>query len=77
MKKLAHKTAMFADVIAAYFDKKGRYSVNPRQVTRLATRAVVHLIDSVRELSVSPPDGERLHPAMIPIASHFRMKRSV
>ena len=77
MKKIARKRAMFADVIAAYFDKKGRYSVNPKQVSRLATRAVMHLIDRVRELSVSPPSGERLHPAMIPISSQFRMKRSV
>ena len=77
MKKIARKRAMFADVIAAYFDKKGRYSVNPKQVSRLATRAVMHLIDSVREFSVSPPNGERLHPAMIPIASHWRIKRSV
>ena len=77
MKKIARKRAMFADVIAAYFDKKGRYSVNPKQVSRLATRAVIHLMDRVRELSISTPNGQSLHPAMIPIASHWRIKRSV
>ena len=77
MKKIAHKTAMFGDVIAAYFDEAGRYSVDPMEVSRLATRAVIHLMDRVRELSISPPNGQSLHPAMIPIASHWRIKRSV
>jgi len=42
MKKMkGHKTAQFGDLVAAAFDSAARYSENPREVSRLATLAVI------------------------------------
>lgn len=44
MKENAHKTAQLGDVIAAAFDEAACYSTDPRQVSQLATSAVLQML---------------------------------
>ena len=39
-----HKTAELGELVAAVFDKAALYSTDPEEVSRLATRAVMHLL---------------------------------
>jgi hypothetical protein len=58
MKTTAHKTAQLGDLVVAAFDKAAQYSTDPREVSRLATRAVMHMLLRAREepsISLSPP----------------------
>jgi len=51
-----HKTALLGDLIAAVFDEAACYSTDPNQVSRLATQAVLHILQLVpmtRDLKVS------------------------
>lgn len=41
-----HKTVQIGELIAAAFDEADRYSSDPREVSRLATRAVMHMLRS-------------------------------
>ena len=50
----ARGTAQLGDLIAAVFDEAARYSTDPKQVARLATRAVQHLLRHSRIRSGSP-----------------------
>jgi len=48
------QTAQLGDLIAAVFDEAAVYSVEPEEVSWLATRAVRHLLRRVRRSEVSP-----------------------
>jgi hypothetical protein len=48
MNTLAHKTALFGDLIAATFDEAARYTSDTREMSRLAEEAVKHLVHRVR-----------------------------
>jgi len=47
-----HKIARLGDVVAAAFDEAERYSRDPREVSRLATHAITHLL---RRPRATPP----------------------
>lgn len=40
----AHETAQLGELVVAAFDEAAQYSSDPREVSRLATRAVMHLL---------------------------------
>ena len=44
MRTNVHKTAPFGDLVAAAFDKAAQYSTDPREVSRLATGAVICML---------------------------------
>jgi hypothetical protein len=50
-----HGTAQLGDLIAAAFDEAARYSADPREVSRLATQAVRHLMRRAGRMSVPLP----------------------
>ena len=47
----AQMTVRLGDLVVAVFDEAGRYSRDPREVSRLATRAIKHLIWRGRKAS--------------------------
>ena len=53
-KTLPHKTAKLGDVIAAAFDEASRYSKDPKEVSRMATVAVRHLMHDAQRLVIPP-----------------------
>ena len=53
-KTLPNQTASLGDLIAAAFDEASRYSRNPKEVSRLATVAVRHLMLHAQRLSHPP-----------------------
>jgi hypothetical protein len=54
VKRKTDKTARLGDVIAAVFDEAARYSRDPREVSRLATRAVRHLMRRPQRMALLP-----------------------
>jgi hypothetical protein len=54
-----HTTAEFGDLVVAAYDEAARFSANPREVSRLATQAVAHMLRHARRIgraiSLSPP----------------------
>ena len=44
MRTHVHKTAQLGELVAAVFDQAARYSADQREVSRLATLAVAHLL---------------------------------
>jgi len=44
MKTHSRKTAPLGDLIVAAFDSAARYSRDPREVSRLATQAIDHML---------------------------------
>ena len=46
--------ARLGDLIVAVFDEAARYSTDPREISRLATRAVRQLMRAPRTISVPP-----------------------
>jgi hypothetical protein len=54
MKKTTRKTARLGELIAAVFDEAARYSIDPREVSRLAAHAVSHLMLRPRMAGVRP-----------------------
>jgi len=48
VKTTTPKTARLGELIAAVFDEAARYSTDPREVSRLATCAVSHLMGQPR-----------------------------
>ena len=53
----AYGTVQLGDLIAAVFDEAARCSTDPKQVARLATRAVQHLLRHSRIRSRDVPIG--------------------
>jgi hypothetical protein len=49
----AHETAQLGELVVAAFDEAAQYSSDPREVSRLATRAVMHLLRHVWKRSPS------------------------
>ena len=49
MKATLRKTAEFGKVVVTAFDKAAHYSSNPREVSRLATQAIAHLLRPRRQ----------------------------
>ena len=47
-----HKTTKLGDLVVAAFDKAARCSVDPREVSRLATQSVTSMLRSARRLSL-------------------------
>jgi hypothetical protein len=50
-----HKTVQLGELIAAAFDEAARHSSDPREVSRMATRAVSGMLRRARATSTSPP----------------------
>ena len=55
MKRRKRGTTRLGDLIAAAFDEAARYSTDPREVSRLATQAVRHLVRRVGRMPVPLP----------------------
>ena len=53
VKMKTEKTAQLGDLIADAFDEAARHSTDPREVSRLATEAVMLLMRRARRLSAS------------------------
>jgi hypothetical protein len=51
MRTHAHTTAPLGQLVAVVFDEAALCSDNPREVSRLATQAVVHLLERLRRPS--------------------------
>ena len=49
MRTHVHKTARLGELVAAVFDEASRYSTDPREVSRLATMAVMHMSRRTRK----------------------------
>jgi hypothetical protein len=54
MKTKLHKTAELGDLVVAVFDNAARYSTDPREVSRLATLAVMKMLRRAWRHSTSP-----------------------
>ena len=54
MKTNARKTAPLGELIVAVFDNAARYSTDPREVSRLATEAVMNILGRARQ-TLTPP----------------------
>lgn len=54
MRALVRKTAQFGEVVAAVFDKAAHYIADPKEVSRLATRAVALILRPRRQAFPSP-----------------------
>ena len=63
MRTNVYKTAEIGDLVVAAFDKAAQYSTDPREVSRLATRAVMRMLrrapkrDSGAAMHSYGPDG--------------------
>ena len=65
MRTNAHETAQLGQLVVAAFDEAAQYSSDPLEVSRLATRAVMHLLR--RAWKRSPSGQPRQHtPARAP-----------
>ena len=53
MRTQVRETAQFGEFVVAAFDNAARYSTDPREVSRLATRAVAHVLRYARRPSIS------------------------
>ena len=62
MRTHARTAAPLGQLVAAVFDEAALYSDNPREVSHLATKAVVHLLERLRR---SPHAWRRLPSAGI------------
>lgn len=55
MRSRAHVTAPLGELIVAVYDEAAHYSADPREVSRLATRAVVRMVRRSRKALLHPP----------------------
>lgn len=53
MKTNIRVTARFGDLVVAAFDRAARYSLDPREVSRLARLALLRLLQRARVLDLS------------------------
>jgi hypothetical protein len=49
MKAMFRKTAELGEVVVTAFDNAAHYSTNPKEVSRLATQAIAHLLRPRRQ----------------------------
>ena len=54
MRTNVHKTVQLGDLVVATFDEAAQYSTYPREVSRLATKAVMHMLRRARKTSQAP-----------------------
>jgi hypothetical protein len=54
MRTDTHKTVRLGDLVVAAFDKAAQHSSDPREISRLATRAVMQMLRRAR-------GGQRFH----------------
>jgi hypothetical protein len=54
MKTNIQQTAQLGDLVVAAFDEAEDYSSDPREVSHLATRAVMHLLRRMRKTWPAP-----------------------
>jgi hypothetical protein len=54
MRTDTHHTVQLGALVVAAFDSAAQHSTDPREVSRLATEAVIHLLRRAREKSHSP-----------------------
>jgi hypothetical protein len=59
MRTDAHETAQLGELVVAAFDEAAQYSSDPREVSRLATRAVMQMLRRVRK--TLPPRQREQH----------------
>ncbi len=55
MRARVRKTAQLGEVVAAVFDRAAHYSADPKEVSRLATRAVALILGPQRRTLPHPP----------------------
>jgi hypothetical protein len=55
MKSHIPMTAPLGELVVAVFDKAARYSSDPREVSRLATQAIMELLRRLRRFSMALP----------------------
>lgn len=55
MRTHAQKTAQLGELVVAAFNEAARYSADPREVSRLATMAVTHMLRRARRITVPSP----------------------
>ena len=55
VKRRTYGTARLGELVAAAFDEAARYSADPREVSRLATQAVRHLLRRAGRMPVPLP----------------------
>jgi hypothetical protein len=54
MKTNVQKTAQLGELVAAAFDNAAHYSTDPREVSRLATQAVMNMLRRAGRISAPP-----------------------
>ena len=57
MRTNIHKTVELGDLVVAVFDAAARYSTDPREVSRLATKAVKLMLRRARKLDSDRMDA--------------------
>ena len=62
MKNITYQTVQIGDLVVAIFDEAERYSADPREVSRIATRTVTHMLRRH-----GPKKGERSGREAFPI----------
>ncbi len=55
MKTQSQKTVPLGELILTVFDKAAQYSLDPREVSHLATQTVAHILLRGRNLAVARP----------------------
>ena len=55
MKTHTHETIRLGDLVVAVFDEAAHYSSDPKEVSRLATQAVMHILRAARNILDPPP----------------------
>jgi hypothetical protein len=55
MKTQNRKSAPLGELVLAVFDKAAQYSADPREISRLATQAVSHMLRHAPKLTSSQP----------------------
>jgi uncharacterized protein (DUF2141 family) len=53
MRTQVQRTAQLGELVVAVFDRAAHYSADPREVSRLATQAVAHILRRARKTSIS------------------------
>ena len=59
MRTMDHTTVQIGQLIAAAFDEAAKYTTDPREVSRLATRAVTRMLRRARRALISPHTAGR------------------
>ncbi len=57
-----HQTAQIGELIAAAFDTAATYSTDPREVSRLATQAVGHMLRHARKILILAVGANNMRP---------------